>query len=173
MPCGGANALSKPEPREGEVAGLRIALLLPPVGGGGNAVEAVVDMPPAGRELLGSALLKSNWSSNPASKERLFPAEVDDVLVSSPNALSKSLKADVVVGSEDAANGEVVPERALPSFDGASGKGLVLWASTVAAIFVTGGNVASTVVWGKACPLVTGASFVASALFDAEAVIGM
>lgn len=55
--CWGLNAFSNPESRTGESEGFTIPVL---VGAGGNADEADGDTLIAGREVLRSALLKSN-----------------------------------------------------------------------------------------------------------------
>jgi hypothetical protein len=138
------NAFSKPDPRGEELGGFAIPLEL--VGAGGNAAELAEDTLGVGREALGSALLKSKWSSNALSKVKVFSAGAGAVLGKSPNAWSKSLIAATFGGSGDAANGEVEAGGGLPSFTGGLGKGLVLWTSAeVAADVVTGGDVASVV----------------------------
>jgi len=55
--CCGLNAVSNPESRMGESDGFTIPVL---VGAGGNADETDGDTLIAGREVLRSALLKSN-----------------------------------------------------------------------------------------------------------------
>jgi hypothetical protein len=55
--CGGLNAFSNPVSRTGEIEDFTIPLF---VGAGGNAEEPEEDTLIAGREALGSALVKSN-----------------------------------------------------------------------------------------------------------------
>lgn len=55
--CGGLNVFSNPVSRTGEIDDFTIPLL---VGAGGNAEEAEDDTLIAGRDALGSALVKSN-----------------------------------------------------------------------------------------------------------------